>query len=109
VVDGRAEVRIGPVTRSFDARDLGPGPARIAVRPSRIKLTGPGTDGAIPGVLVKATYVGSRMEYLVATDLGELFVTSEDVGDIFTAGADVGLVLAESGPVLIPAEDTGSG
>ena len=93
---------------SFDARSFGLGPARIAVRPSRINLAEPGTDGAIPGVLVKATYVGSRMEYLVATDLGELFVTSEDVGDIFAADANVGLVLAESGPVLIPADDTRS-
>jgi iron(III) transport system ATP-binding protein len=59
-------------------------------------------------VLVKATYVGSRMEYLVATGFGELFVTSEDVGDIFATGADVGLVLAESGPVLIPADHTRS-
>ena len=108
VAGGRAEVRIGPVIRSFDARGLGPGPARIAVRPSRINLAKAGTDGAIPGVLVKVTYVGSRMEYLVATDLGELFVTSEDVGDIFAAGVDVGLVLAESGPVLIPADDTKS-
>ena len=109
VSDGRAEVRIGPVTRSFDARGLGPGPARIAVRPSRINLAKPGTEGEIPGVLVKATYVGSRMEYLVATDLGELFVASEDVEDIFAAGAAVGLVLAQTGPVLIPAEDSGSG
>ncbi len=109
VAGGRAEVRIGPVTRSFEARGLEPGPARIAVRPSRINLAQPGTEGAIPGVLVKATYVGSRMEYLVATDLGELFVTSEEVGDIFAAGADVALVLAESGPVLIPAEDAGPG
>jgi iron(III) transport system ATP-binding protein len=59
-------------------------------------------------VLVKATYVGSHMEYLVATDLGELFVASEDVEGVFAAGADVGLVLAESGPVLIPADDTRS-
>ena len=108
VSDGRAEVRIGPVSRSFDARGLGPGPARIAVRPSRINLAKLGTEGAIPGVLVKATYVGSRMEYLVATDLGELFVASEDVGDVFAAGAEVALVLAESGPVLIPADDTRS-
>ncbi len=59
-------------------------------------------------MLVKVTYVGSRMEYLVATDLGELFATSENVGDIFAAGAEVGLVLADSGPVLIPADDTKS-
>jgi iron(III) transport system ATP-binding protein len=101
--EGRAEVRIGPLGRSFDARGLGPGPARIAVRPSRINLAGPGAEGAIPAVLVKATYVGGHMEYLASTELGELFVTSEDVVHTFAAGAEVGLVLAASGPVLIPA------
>jgi iron(III) transport system ATP-binding protein len=101
--EGRAEVRIGPLSRSFDARGLGPGPARIAVRPSRINLAGPGAEGAIPAVLVKATYVGGHMEYLASTELGELFVTSEDVVHTFAAGAEVGLVLAASGPVLIPA------
>ena len=106
VTGDRAEVRIGPVTRSFDARGLTPGPARIAVRPGRIDLSDAGTEGVIPGVLVKVTYVGGHMEYLVATDLGELFVTSEDVEQKFAVGAEIGLVLAESGPVLIPA-DTG--
>jgi iron(III) transport system ATP-binding protein len=110
VTDGLAQVRIGPVVREFDARSLGPGPAQIAVRPSRINLAGPGVDGAIPGVLAKATYVGSRMEYLVSTDLGELFVTSEEVGDTFAEGREVGLVLAVSGPVLVPADESaGSG
>jgi len=104
VADGRAEVRAGPLGRSFDARGLGPGPARIAVRPSRIALADAGAPGSVPGRLVKATYVGSRMEYLVATDLGEVFVTSEEVDGAFAAGAEVGLRLAETGPVLVAAE-----
>jgi iron(III) transport system ATP-binding protein len=103
VANGRAEVRAGPVTSSFDARGLGPGPARIAVRPSRISLAPPAAPGSIPGKLAKATYVGSRMEYQVATDLGEVFVTSEDVDAVFTTGAEVGLILAKSGPVLVAA------
>jgi iron(III) transport system ATP-binding protein len=104
VTDGKAEVRAGPLTRLFDARGLAPGPARIAVRPSRIRLVTPETQGAIPGKLVKATYVGSRMEYQVSTDLGEVFVTSEEVDTAFAAGAMVGLLLAETGPVLVAAE-----
>jgi hypothetical protein len=47
------------------------------------------------------------MEYRVATDLGELFVTSEDVVHVHVAGAEVSLVLAASGPVLIPVDDDG--
>ena len=59
VADGQAEVRIGPLTRSFDARGLGTGPARIAVRPSRINLTGPGADEAIPARLVSTGPTGA--------------------------------------------------
>jgi hypothetical protein len=77
------------------------------VRPSRIILADRGADGGIPGALVKASYVGNRMESRVATDLGELFVTSEDVVHVHVAGAEVSLVLAASGPVLIPVDDDG--
>ena len=106
VTGGRAEVRIGPVTCEFDARGLTPGPARIAVRPSRLNLSDPGAVGVIPAVLVKATYVGSHMEYMVSTDMGEIFVTSEDVGQIHAEGENVGLMLAATGPVLIPPDET---
>jgi len=102
VEDGVAEVRIGDQIRSFPARGLGPGAAQIAVRPSRLRLTTPDVDGVIPGVLAKSTYVGSRMEYLVETELGEIFVTNEAVDEVVAAGAKVGVALGERGPVLIP-------
>jgi len=104
VTDGRATVRTGPLTRSLDARGLAPGPARIAVRPNRMSLAPVGADGSIPGRLAKATYVGNRMEYRVETELGELFVTSENVVETFTSSDEVTVVLASSGPVLIPAD-----
>ena len=104
VENGRAQVRAGPLERAFDARGLRPGPARIAVRPSRIVLAAADAAGAIPGTVAKATYVGSRMEYQVETDLGEVFVTSEDVDNIACTGEAAGLVLAETGPVLVSAE-----
>ncbi len=102
VRDGLADVRIGGLTRTFPARGLGPGPARVAVRPSRLRLVAADAEGAIPGVLSKATYVGSRMEYLVETDLGEIFVTDESVDDIATAGDRIGVALGKTGPVLVP-------
>ncbi|HUS56331.1 MAG TPA: ABC transporter ATP-binding protein [Thermohalobaculum sp.] len=108
VSGGRAEVRAGPLSRDFDARGLSPGPARIAVRPGRISLAAHGTPGSIPAALIKQTYVGSRMEYQVATDLGEIFVTSEDVGAGFDVGAEVGLILAATGPVLVAIAPGGS-
>ena len=47
-----------------------PGPA---VRPHRLRLVtaGPGT---VPGVCKRAAYLGSRIEYVVATAWGELLI-----------------------------------
>jgi iron(III) transport system ATP-binding protein len=101
VSGGEAQVRAGPLTRAFPARGLPPGPARIAVRPSRITLAPRDTPGSIPGVLTKATYVGNRMEFRIDTDQGEVFVTSEDMSVGFADGAELGLVLDGSGPVLV--------
>ncbi|MDH3668172.1 MAG: ABC transporter ATP-binding protein [Paracoccaceae bacterium] len=103
VEGGRAEAKVGPLSLGFDARGLEPGPARIAVRPNRIGLAPADVPGVIPGTVVKSTYVGSRIEYLVATDLGEIFVTSEDVARVVSEGEPAGLVLPETGPVLVGA------
>ena len=97
-------MRAGPLTRAFAARGLTAGRARIAVRPNRIALTERGAPGSIPGTLIKATYVGNRMEYRVETGLGEVFVTSEDVGADFENGAELALVLSDKGPVLVAGE-----
>jgi iron(III) transport system ATP-binding protein len=101
-VDGdTAQTRIGPVARAFPARGLGPGPAYVAIRPNRLIIARPGEAGTIPGRIRKATYVGVRMEYLVDTELGEVFVTTEDVERPESPDADIGLALGAEGPVLI--------
>jgi iron(III) transport system ATP-binding protein len=101
VTDGVAEVQIGPVARQFPARDVGPGPAYVAIRPNRLILGAPGGEGAIDGRIRKATYVGVRMEYQVETALGEVFVTTENVERPERAGVEVGLQLGAEGPILI--------
>jgi iron(III) transport system ATP-binding protein len=98
-----ADVRIGPISRTLPARDLQPGAARLAVRPKRVVLSAPGEAGSLKGNLVKATYVGSHIEYRVETDVGEIFAIAEDDGNPFAQGDDVSVTFAEKGPVLIPA------
>ena len=55
------------------ANGVAPGPATLAVRPHRLRIVAPGED-VLPGVCKRAAYLGSRIEYVVATPWGELLV-----------------------------------
>ena len=88
---------------SLPARGFSAGPAKLAVRPSRILLHPAGTPNTLPGKLEKATYVGSHLEFIVSTELGEVFVVSPDVDAPFEPGESVGLGFPARGPVLISA------
>ena len=55
------------------ADGIAPGPATLAVRPNRLRLSSPG-PGTVPGVCKRAAYLGSRIEYMVDTPWGELLV-----------------------------------
>jgi iron(III) transport system ATP-binding protein len=46
----------------------------VALRPEAIALVPERRPDALEGEVKKATYLGSHMEYTVATALGELFV-----------------------------------
>ena len=81
------------------SRDLPPGPATLAVRPSRIVI---GDDAGISAKVAKATYVGVRMEYTLTGAFGQVFAVHDDVDDPLEPGADVKMAFAERGPVLLP-------
>ncbi len=105
VDNGIAQVKIGEIELSLDARSLPPGPAKIAIRPNRIEIN-PGANhtAGLIGQLAKTTYVGDRMEYRVETAHGALFCTSEDTDHPLDQGSDVTVTFAASGPVLLPTE-----
>ena len=103
-----ASVRMGPVDLDMPHRGLAKGAAYMAVRPTHIQLCNAGTPGALPGSLSKVTYVGDHLEFLVKTELGDVFVISRDVDysvnpadGSFRTGADVSLAFAKRGPVLV--------
>ena len=101
VDNGRAAVRLGPLTLDVPAGNARPGPARLAARPGRIVLHAADRPNTLPGQLLKVTYAGSHLEFVVATALGEVFVVSPDADALFAAGDPVGLGFAGRGPVLI--------
>lgn len=99
---GLATVRSGSLELALAARGLPPGPAKLAVRPNRVLLTADATGNSLPGKVVKSTYVGNHMEYLVSTEQGEWFATSSDVDEVFKVDQQIGVAFNRTGPVLIP-------
>jgi iron(III) transport system ATP-binding protein len=97
----RATVRIGPLTRELPHRELGPGPAHLALRPETIRLVAEQRIDALPGEVVKATYLGSHIEYRVSTELGELFVIQHDVERSLAPGSMVSVLFGERGLTLV--------
>ena len=99
----RATVRIGPLTRDLAHRGLPPGPAHLALRPETMRLVPERRNAALPGEVVKATYLGSHMEYRVSTELGELFVIQHEVDGALPAGSAVSVLLGERGLTVVRA------
>ena len=74
-VDGDdADVRLGTATIRLARRGLAPGPALLAIRPAALLLSASPADGVLEGEVLKASYLGSHVEYEVGTPVGELFV-----------------------------------
>jgi len=97
-----AVVHIGETELRLPHRNLSPGPVELAIRPEAIQLSTDLADDAIAGTVSKAIYLGSRVEYLVSSPLGELFAVDVRVEAPIVAGSEVSLRLAEHGVTLIP-------
>ena len=74
---GTARVRLGPLALELPARGLTPGPARLAIRPDRVRV---GVANGVPGRILGATYVGRHMEVTIQTEIGEIFALLPDTG-----------------------------
>jgi iron(III) transport system ATP-binding protein len=102
-IDGdSAEIRIGPVILRLPRRGIPTGPAKIAVRPESL-IFGPSEQNrpALSGMVAKAAYLGTHMEYTVATEHGDLFVIDREVLRPRSVGARVVLTFADHGVVLV--------
>ena len=95
----RATVEIEGYRHTLPSRGLAPGPATLAVRPSRIRI---GTAEGIPATVAKATYVGVRMEYTLTGEFGQVFAAHDDVDAPLPPGTQTRMSFTEKGPVLLP-------
>jgi iron(III) transport system ATP-binding protein len=83
------------------ADGVAPGPATLAVRPNRLRLTEPG-PGTVPGVCRRAAYLGSRIEYMVETPWGELLVFDEKARQPRARDARVGVAFDPDAAIVLP-------
>ncbi|MEM1376341.1 MAG: ABC transporter ATP-binding protein [Pseudomonadota bacterium] len=97
----QATIAIDDYRYKLPARGMEPGKATVAVRPSRLVLQG--KDG-VAAQIVKATYVGVRMEYTLEGSFGRVFAVHDDVDRPLEVGATVKMAFAQKGPVLLPSQ-----
>ncbi|MEJ7668162.1 MAG: ABC transporter ATP-binding protein [Casimicrobiaceae bacterium] len=91
----------GGVTAAVHADGVAPGPATLAVRPHRLRLTPPG-EGILPGECRRAAYLGSRVEYVVATAWGELLIFDAGARQPLDRGSAVGVVFDPEAAIVLP-------
>jgi iron(III) transport system ATP-binding protein len=102
VDDDTGVVEIGALRLELPHRGLAEGEVDVAIRPEAL-LIGVASEGTagIRGTVTQVAYLGSRMEYSIGTEIGDLFVTSAVASRPLTAGATVTLTLAGHGVTLI--------
>ncbi|WP_298835811.1 ABC transporter ATP-binding protein [uncultured Roseobacter sp.] len=94
-----ATISIEGYAHRLPARGLGAGPAKLAVRPSRLVI---GAARGFAARVTKATYVGVRMEYTLEASFGSMFAVHDDVDSPLGVGLDVTVGFSDKGPVLLP-------
>ena len=83
-------------------RGLSPGPGVVAIRPNRIEILKKESSASMEGQIIKMTYVGNRMEYMIKTSFGDLFVISEHTNNFFLPDEKVKLVFNPNSLILLP-------
>ena len=102
-VEGEAaEVRLGHATLRLPRRGLQPGAALVAIRPASIQLSAAPAPGRVAGRVLKASYLGSHVEYELGTEVGELFAVDPDATRLLAPETEVGIGFADRGVTLIP-------
>jgi iron(III) transport system ATP-binding protein len=89
---------VGAIVR---ADGVAAGPATLAVRPHRLRIVAAG-DGVLQGVCLRAAYLGSRIEYMVATPWGELLVFDGESRGPRGRNEQVGVTFDTDAAIVLP-------
>jgi iron(III) transport system ATP-binding protein len=99
---GKIRVRLGEADVEIADTEAADGEATVAVRPEAITVApAPGPAGTLSGKIVKASYLGTHMEYSIDTAAGTLFATCPRVERPLVAGMAVAVTLAPRGVIIV--------
>ena len=96
-----AHVAIGNLRLVRPHRGMPPGPVDVVVRPEAIRIVSQSGNSLLPATITRATYMGSHIEYLLASEVGTLFAVSADHAVRLTAGEKVSVSFDQEGVVLV--------
>jgi iron(III) transport system ATP-binding protein len=98
----QVRLRLGDTEIDLANESAVDGDVTVAIRPEAITVeTTPGTAGALPGTIAKASYLGTHMEYSIDTPAGLLFATCPRVERPLGLGSPVSLLLAPRGVIVV--------
>jgi iron(III) transport system ATP-binding protein len=100
----QASFRAGGVTVEVRADGIAAGPATVAVRPHRLRVTS-AADGVLPAECLRAAYLGSRIEYVLATAWGELLAFDAGVRQPLQRGAKAGIAFERDDLIVLAGAD----
>jgi iron(III) transport system ATP-binding protein len=101
-VDARgASFASGGVAAPVHAAGMATGSVTLAVRPQRLRVVDAG-QGVLPGVCKRAAYLGSRVEYVVATAWGDLLVFDGEVRRARRRDDAVSIAFDHDAVILLP-------
>jgi iron(III) transport system ATP-binding protein len=96
-----ASFTAGGVSAPVKASGIAAGPATLAVRPQRLRIVD-AAQGVLPGVCKRVAYLGSRIEYVVATAWGELLAFDSEVRHARRRDDAVGVAFDPDAVIVLP-------
>ena len=95
-----ADVRLGTASVRLARRGLAPGAALLAIRPAAVLLSASPADGVLEGEVLKASYLGSHVEYEVDTSYGRTVRNRRPCQPDWKPATHVGIRFADRGVAL---------
>ncbi|HET7792692.1 MAG TPA: TOBE domain-containing protein, partial [Rhizobacter sp.] len=100
-VDGLVDCHIGGTVVRLPNRRGYRGGVKVAVRPDAMLLSPAAANDALVGQVLTAAFLGTEMQYSLASPLGELFVRQAEVRKPLPVGGSVAIRFADHGVSIV--------
>jgi len=100
-VDGLVDCHVGGAVVRLANRRNYRGDVRVAVRPDAMVLAPAAANDPLVGQVLHASFLGTEMQYTVASPIGELFVRQAEVRRPLPVGGSVSIRFADHGLAIV--------